>query len=262
MGKPPETTSDSASVADPSPMPTPEENGQDPQSMHVHRIKPVHGWKEFLNEILIIVLGVLIALGLEQVVEAWHWREVVSEQRAALRDEIGNLHGAMQGRFELEPCFVPRLAEVREIIRRHDANEPLGISGPIGRPLYPPTQRPIWDLAVADQSIAHMELSEKRRFVEVYNWVSVYDAITNDERTALRALQSLNHADKLTTPDWSNVRNAYENAEESHGIMAASLPHWLGLVAALGTNAPDESVRHAPPVEIFCTSMLQKGHAP
>ena len=225
--------------------------------MHFHLPKPLHGWRELLGEVGVIVIGVLIALALEQAVEAWHWHNVVSEEREALRGEIGQLRAAMLGRLELESCFIGRLADVREIIRRHDANEPLGISGPVGRPLYPPTNRPIWDLAVADQSIAHMKLSEKHRFIELYNWVSVYAAITGDERNAIRALQSLNHAEKLTVSDWSNIRDAYEHAEESHGIIAASAQTWLAHFGALASETPPFSVRHYPMVEAFCTSMLK-----
>ena len=34
--------------------------------MHFHLPKPLHGWREFLGEVGIIVIGVLIALGAEQ----------------------------------------------------------------------------------------------------------------------------------------------------------------------------------------------------
>ena len=36
--------------------------------MHVHLPKPVHGWREFVGEIAIIVIGILIVLGGEQLV--------------------------------------------------------------------------------------------------------------------------------------------------------------------------------------------------
>ena len=36
--------------------------------MHLQLPKPLHGWREFAGEVGIIVLGVLIALGLEQLV--------------------------------------------------------------------------------------------------------------------------------------------------------------------------------------------------
>lgn len=226
--------------------------------MEIHKPKAAHSVREFLTEIGTIVCGILIALGLEQAVEAWHWHEVVGEEREALRDEIGQLRGAMKGRFELEPCFVARLAEVKEIVRRHDGNQPLGITGSMGRPLYPPTPRPLWELAVADQSLSHMKLAEKRRFTDAYNWLSVYDPITNDERTAWRTLQVLNHAETLTAADWSTVREAYEHAAETHQIIAGSAEGWLVPFYALGGATPNASVRHAPPVETFCTPMLAK----
>ena len=225
-------------------------------SMDIHKPKPFHSLREFLSEISVIVCGILIALGLEQGIEAWHWHAVVGEEREALRDEIGQLRAAMKGQFELDPCYVARLADVKEIIRRHDANEPLGIARPLGRPLFPPTPHPLWELAVSDQSLAHMKLSEKRRFTAAYDWMPVYEGITGDERAAWRQLQVLNHADKLTLADWSTVRDAYEHAEETHQIVAGSAHQWLVPFDALAGKTPDVSVRHAPPVEAFCTPML------
>ena len=48
--------------------------------MHFHLPKPLHGWREFVGEVAIIVLGVLIALTLEAVVDdrlAGLWAESV-----------------------------------------------------------------------------------------------------------------------------------------------------------------------------------------
>ena len=42
--------------------------------MHFHLPKPLPGWREFLHEVPIIVLGGLIALGFEQVVTSSHDR--------------------------------------------------------------------------------------------------------------------------------------------------------------------------------------------
>ena len=40
--------------------------------MHVHLPKPLHGWRAFVGEVGIIVLGVLIALGAGQIAESAH----------------------------------------------------------------------------------------------------------------------------------------------------------------------------------------------
>lgn len=45
--------------------------------MHFHLPKPLHGWREFSGEVGIIVIGVLIALGAQQVVQDWSDRQRV-----------------------------------------------------------------------------------------------------------------------------------------------------------------------------------------
>lgn len=55
--------------------------------MHIHLPKPLHGWRAFIGEVGIIVLGVLIALGAEQLVEALHWRAEMNGERQALYSE-------------------------------------------------------------------------------------------------------------------------------------------------------------------------------
>lgn len=47
--------------------------------MHIHKPKPLHGVREFSSEISVIVVGILIALGLEQTVESLHWRHKVEQ---------------------------------------------------------------------------------------------------------------------------------------------------------------------------------------
>jgi len=53
--------------------------------MHPHRPKPVHGWGELAREIAIIVVGIIIAIGLEQTVEFFHHNHQREELEAALQ---------------------------------------------------------------------------------------------------------------------------------------------------------------------------------
>jgi hypothetical protein len=52
--------------------------------MHFHLPKPLHGWREFVGEVGISVLGVLIALGAEQVIETVHGNAEVRQFRGAV----------------------------------------------------------------------------------------------------------------------------------------------------------------------------------
>jgi hypothetical protein len=47
--------------------------------MEIHKPKPVHSLKELLNEVGVIVISIVLALGAEQIVEAIHWHNAVGE---------------------------------------------------------------------------------------------------------------------------------------------------------------------------------------
>ena len=84
--------------------------------MDIHKPKPWHGVREFLKEYLIIVVGVLTALGAEQVVENVHWARRVGETRAQLNAELSadtrnGLHWLSHA-----PCFDAELAALREAV--------------------------------------------------------------------------------------------------------------------------------------------------
>ena len=53
-----------------------------------HKHGPLGNWREFAKELGIVVIGVLIALGGEQVVEAIHHRSEVQEVRELLKEEM------------------------------------------------------------------------------------------------------------------------------------------------------------------------------
>ena len=54
------------------------------EAMHVHRPKPLQNWRELLVEIGVIVIGIVIAIGLEQAVEFFHRQH----QREALTQAL------------------------------------------------------------------------------------------------------------------------------------------------------------------------------
>ena len=95
--------------------------------MHFHLPKPLHGWREFAGEVGIIVVGVLIALGAEQMVQNLHWRAEVREtDQRVQKDVVANLTNAEE-RFAIDPCLRPRLTELRDALL-------------IDRPIWPGSQ--------------------------------------------------------------------------------------------------------------------------
>ena len=78
--------------------------------------KPLHGWREFLGEVGIIVIGVLVALTAEQLVEWVHWRNAVADARRALDREVAYNLGAVEKRQQEAACIDRRLREIRSLL--------------------------------------------------------------------------------------------------------------------------------------------------
>ena len=85
--------------------------------MHIHLPKPPENWRELLKEVGVIVIGILIALALEQVVESWRWsRETgeAREAREALNSELGRNLGRIQYLSSQDACAAHRLDEIEK----------------------------------------------------------------------------------------------------------------------------------------------------
>ena len=56
--------------------------------MRFHLPKPRDGWRVFVGEVGVIVIGVVIALVAQQFAENWQWRQTVERTKSDLDDQI------------------------------------------------------------------------------------------------------------------------------------------------------------------------------
>lgn len=101
--------------------------------MHIHLPKPLHGWREFIGEVGIIVIGVLIALTAEQVIETIRWHEKVAETKQQLNAELHDDARSAYTWLTVHRCLDDRLDAVEAAV--HHARETGEIS-PV--PAYTP----------------------------------------------------------------------------------------------------------------------------
>src|SRR5471032_132631 len=102
--------------------------------MDIHKPKPWHGWREFLKEYLIIVIGVLIALGAEAVVQNLHEQRLSAEARDAVRAEINLDLANLKRRANKQACIDRRIAELSAFISKSEAGKPIPPPLTIGEP--------------------------------------------------------------------------------------------------------------------------------
>jgi hypothetical protein len=182
--------------------------------VEIHKPKAVHGWREFANEIGVIVIGVLIALGAEQVVETFHWKHVVGEQRQSLLTEVKASLVAVASRQRQQGCIDRRLAAIRSLLERHARGQKLGIVGPFAYPTRAGATQGSWDIALAGQALSHMSEEERLKYSDAFGNLRTWEELTEREHTIWTRLSMLTDADLLTDTDWSAVRAAYTEAVE------------------------------------------------
>jgi len=104
--------------------------------MHFHLPKPLHGWREFAGEVGIIVIGVLIALGAEQLVEAAHQRQEGAQAERIIRSEVELNLGRLQSRMEIHGCVVRRIDQIQALLDLAASDPRIITPSWIGRPQY------------------------------------------------------------------------------------------------------------------------------
>jgi hypothetical protein len=141
--------------------------------MRFHLPKPLHGWRALVGEVGIIVVGVLIALGAQQIVEALHWRSEVAQLRSAMRTELSIDRARTETNLAQNPCMLARL----DAIERWASTAPQGalIAG-AERPFLWNDHASTWDIAKTSPAATHFSLNEQ------LSYAGAYDSIANEQR--------------------------------------------------------------------------------
>jgi hypothetical protein len=180
--------------------------------MHFRLPKPMHGWREFAGEVGIIVIGVLIALAAEQVVEDFHWRNAVASERKALHEALRAELTEPAGRLTQEPCIRRRLGELLIVFQRHKKGEPLGIAGPVGVPGVVSGSTDAWRTAAGGETLNHMKLDERLDLGRAFASFADMRGELLDEAHTWDELRRLDNPEILETGDWPQLRAAYADA--------------------------------------------------
>jgi hypothetical protein len=218
--------------------------------MHFHLPKPLHGWRAFVGEVGIIVIGVLIALGAEQAVEWLHWRHEVADARRALDREIASNLGAIVRRQQEGACIDRRLSEIRSLLG-HGASAP---RVPLGQPQLWRPRTNVWQAAMAGQVAGHMPLSAWLGYAELYDGFQWYGQRAADETDAWSVLGELDDPGGLGPEDVAAVRQARSRAQVAADKMNAYLPRIIAAGARFGIKAApvEETPLTADAIRALC----------
>lgn len=231
----------------------PPEPGGDMQ--HVHKPKAAHSVGEFLREIGVIVIGVLLALGAEQIAEEFHWRHEVAVERQALLSEARDNLATAAYRLSEQACIDARLAQVAEVFRRHARGETLGLKGAVARPPLWTATTGSWDIAVSGQALGHMSQKDKLAFSDAFNTYKAFARLRDEEDRGWRRLALLDRPDLLDAGDWSNLHAAWGDLVGVNNRMRSITAEMLGN-ASLGQQPGKNPSEETGLARAFCAKLI------
>ena len=150
--------------------------------------KPLHGWREFAGEVGIIVLGVLIALAAQQVVEVMHERSQVEQIRRALTAELADSRARWEFMRAADACETKRLDALDRwtttapaASRLHDAFSPMLWN----------MHSAAWDLAKTSPAVGQISLEEQLLYASLYDAIDNWRGYLDEERNNAVQLNAL-----------------------------------------------------------------------
>jgi hypothetical protein len=159
-----------------------------------HKPKPWHGWREFLREYAIVVVGVLTAAAVGLTVDWLHRRTDVAEARHTLRLEIAENAATAGFNIEQERCLAARL----------DQFAAWANGGP--RPPYIPSgglptfSTSSWAV-VKSGAAAQMPLEERVAYSRFYDLVDSTPSLIERQRDVFLELLAYRGKPELTAPE-------------------------------------------------------------
>jgi hypothetical protein len=166
--------------------------------MHFHLPKPLHGWREFLGEVGIIVIGVLIALGAEQVVGSIHNHVDANDARAKIDAEVVTDITRINQRAMAYECAENRLNEIDQIIDGAAAEGRIQQPSWIGRPTRYAIETARWDAASQSGRISRLPSDWQGEFGFLYTALKRYSYVSDEEQQVWSRLEALEGVDRLT----------------------------------------------------------------
>jgi hypothetical protein len=205
--------------------------------VHIHLPKPLHGWRQFVGEVGVIVIGILIALALEQMVERIRWHEQVTEARAAIHREMAFDLSFFADRVRVAPCIDRHLDKVAAMIDR--ASRDGMITGGPTNLLIPGrlTLTGDYQAQQAAQNLVHFPIGELSGLGLWYDQVNGWKDWDSKEETAWSGLQVLSHGRvALGAADIALLRRDYEQARLLEKLIVLNAQRELDRAKAMGVG--------------------------
>lgn len=215
--------------------------------MHFHLPKPLHGWRQLVGEVGIIVLGVLIALGAEQAVEDWGWKQKTDQARRAIFDELARNAGVFEERAIDASCLDRNLRQIDAILVDARRTGKVGKVGGIAWAITRPVSTAAWDEAVADGTASRLPDRLRTRLAIIYPITLEYRRELDDDLRLRQHLLSLEQSQgRISDAMQVDVSNAFFELLYRDWLTSTHAQQNLAAIGGIGVQPAYDIVLERP----------------
>jgi hypothetical protein len=176
--------------------------------MEIHKPKPVHNLRELATEVGVIVIGILIAIGLEQAVEAWHTSERTEIAQQAVDREVRFNLAKANRELDMRACMERQLSALSDAIGQGDQAEVRRLMT-VGHFVEPfPWTDAAWRAAVDSGVADRFDPERRRRYWLIYGTVNATDRAQDQYWDAYHRLRTIALSGLSESPQAAGVEVA------------------------------------------------------
>lgn len=213
--------------------------------MKVHPPRAIDSWREFLVEILIIVIGVALALGAEELMSDYHAGKEVAVVQESLNDELADSLFASLERISHAQCQ-------SSIIDRLDSLA----HGPGGAAIGDIPAAPVrlwgsaaWDAAVASGIVEEMEHDERHAYANLFSIVRTMKEWNTRERELWAIVRAYGRTPPATPEARHRLAEAVSQLRSLTSVMALASRQFIDTARPLQLElSPADSAELREPV--------------
>jgi hypothetical protein len=205
--------------------------------MDLHKPKPWHGVREFGKELATIVLGVLIALGAEQVVQAVDWQRRVADAERDMRSELTEDARFAYERVAVTDCATVQFRAIRTALTNNrDAGTPIP---QMKRYEFPITAwlTDTWDNARSLQLTGHMPTVQLREYERAFFLAGRLRDLQHEQQALRPAIDTLaTNGGRISPAERDRLFTAVEAMEDASNQADNNAERFREVAQALGVD--------------------------
>ena len=187
------------------------------------KLKPPNGWIAVVWELAIVTVGVLIALGAQELAQSLHWTREVRETRKALDAELARDLAAFEYRLAQRRCIGERLRELERWAESFRQGNPTKLKAPMPNLPGFNVRTAVWQLTDGEIA-ARIPLQARLNYAWLYDALETFDELKEQEGNAWETLSQYDDSANLSASDLRVIKRALANADSINTVFQAFEP--------------------------------------